>query len=94
MEGAATGGPCGALINRVAGTSVDHPHRLLPPLAISVEILTPLTKDVKDDEDEAIDDPPVVEDHTARRSLSLAAKRQRELEQKMSEDDLRQMREA
>jgi hypothetical protein len=94
MEGAATGGPCGALINRVAGTSVDHPHRLLPPLAISVEILTPLTKDVKDDEDEAIDDPPVVEDHTARRSLSPAAKRQWELEQKMSEDDLHQMREA
>jgi hypothetical protein len=40
----------------------------------------PLTKEVEDDEDEATNDPPIIEDHTSRRSLSPAAKRQRELE--------------
>jgi hypothetical protein len=54
-----------------------------------------LTREVEsDEEDEAIDDPPIVEDQTVRRSLSPAAKRQQELEQKTMEDDLRQGMEA
>jgi hypothetical protein len=53
----------------------------------------PLTKEVEDDEDEATNNLPVVEDRTERRSLSPVPKRQRELEQMTSKDDLRRMRE-
>jgi hypothetical protein len=42
----------------------------------------------EEEEDEAIEEPPVVEDRSVRRSLSPAAKRQRELVQKTTEDAL------
>jgi hypothetical protein len=46
------------------------------------------------EKDEAIKELPVPEDHAARRPESLAAKRQRELVQKTSEDALRRGLEA
>jgi hypothetical protein len=55
-------------------------------------ILTPHSREVKseeEEEDEAIEEPPVVEDRSARRLECPAAKRQRKLVQKMSEDALR-----
>jgi hypothetical protein len=66
------------------------------PLAVETPVIpTPPSREVEsDEEDEATDDPPVVEDRTVRRSLSPAAKRQWELEQKTMEDDLRQGLEA
>jgi hypothetical protein len=59
-------------------------------------IPTPPSKEVKSDEeeDEATDYPPIVEDQMVGRSLSPAAKRQQELEQKLMEDDLHQGLEA
>lgn len=57
-------------------------------------IPTPSTREIEDEIDEATDDPTFVGDQTRRWSMSPAAKRQWELEQKMSEDDLHQMREA
>jgi hypothetical protein len=68
-----------------------------PPLAVEMVIPTPSTREVKSDneeEDEATDDPPVIEEWTVRRSLSPATKRQWELQQKTTEDDLRQGLEA
>jgi hypothetical protein len=65
----------------------------LPPAIETPVILTPSIREVEDDEDEATDDSTFVEDRSARRSLSLAAKRQQELEQMTTEDDLRQVRE-
>jgi uncharacterized membrane protein YdbT with pleckstrin-like domain len=55
-------------------------------------ISTPHSRQVESEEkeDEAIEEPPVVEDWPSRRSKSPAAKRQRELVQKMTEDALRQ----
>jgi hypothetical protein len=55
-------------------------------------IPTPPSREVEfdEEEDEATDDPLIVEDQTVRRSLSPAAKRQRELGQKAMEDDLHQ----
>jgi hypothetical protein len=46
------------------------------------------------EEDEATEEPPVAQDRPVRRSLSPAAKRQRELVLKMTEDALRQGLEA
>jgi hypothetical protein len=66
-----------------------------PRLAVCTPTIpTLVTKEVDEDEDEATDDPPVVEDRTVRRSPSPTGKRQRELEQQVNEEDLRQMREA
>jgi hypothetical protein len=67
------------------------------PSAVETSVIhTPPSREVEfvKEEDEATDDPPVVEDRTVRRSLSPAAKRQWELEQKTMEDDLRQGLEA
>jgi hypothetical protein len=52
----------------------------------------PQSREVESDEedDEAVEEPPVVEDRSVRRSLSPAAERQRELVQKTTEDTLRQ----
>jgi hypothetical protein len=64
-----------------------------PPLAVETLVFrTPPSQQVESDEeeDEVTDDPPVVEDRTVRGSLSPAAKRQRELEQKTTEDYLHQ----
>jgi hypothetical protein len=61
------------------------------PSAVETSVIhTPPSREVEfvKEEDEATDDPPVVEDRTVRRSLSPAAKRQRELGQKATEDDL------
>jgi hypothetical protein len=53
----------------------------------------PPTREVEleeEEEDEATDVPLVVEDWTVGRSVRPVAKRQRELQQKVTEDDLRQ----
>jgi hypothetical protein len=70
-----------------------------PPLAVkTLAILTPQSREVEskeeEEEDEATEEPPVVEDRSVRRSESPAAKRQRELVQKMTEDALCQGLEA
>jgi hypothetical protein len=69
-----------------------------PPPAIDTPvILTPQSREVEleeDGEDEATEEPPVVEDRPVRRSESPAAKRQRELVQKTTEDALREGLEA
>ena len=70
-------------------------RRVSPPPAIETPTIpTPSAREIEDEEVEATDDPPVVEDRTARRSLSRAAKRQREVTQKTTGDDLRQGMEA
>jgi hypothetical protein len=64
-----------------------------PPLAVETLVIpTPPSREVESDEeeDEVTDDTPVVEDRIVRRLLSPAAKRQLELGQKATEDDLRQ----
>jgi hypothetical protein len=64
-----------------------------PPLAVETLVIpTPPSREVESDEeeDEVTDDTPVVEDRIVRRFLSPAAKRQLELGQKATEDDLRQ----
>jgi hypothetical protein len=53
-------------------------------------IPTPSSREVEDEEVEATDDPSAVEDRTTRRSLSPAAKRQRELGQKTTDESLHQ----
>jgi hypothetical protein len=65
-----------------------------PPAVCTPTISTPATKEVEEDEDETTGDPPIVEDRTARSSLSPTVKRQRELEQQVTEEDLHRMREA
>jgi hypothetical protein len=68
-----------------------------PPLAVkTLAILTPQSREVesKEEEDEATEESPVVDDRSVRRSESPAAKRQRELVQKMTEDALCQGLEA
>jgi hypothetical protein len=68
-----------------------------PPAVETPTILTPQTREVESEEgeeDEATDEPPVVQDRYVRRLLSPAAKRQRELTQKTTEDALRQCLEA
>jgi hypothetical protein len=63
-----------------------------PPPAVSTpKIPTPATRDVEEVEDEATNDPPFFEDRTERRSPSPAAKRQWDLEQQMTADDLHRM---
>jgi hypothetical protein len=70
-----------------------------PPLMVKTPMIaTPLTKEVNSDEeeeeDEATEATLVLEERSVRRSLSPAAKRQRELAQKTTEDALRQGLEA
>jgi hypothetical protein len=74
-----------------------------PPLVVTPTILTPRSREVESKEekeeeekekDEAIEELPVTKDRPARRSESLAAKRQRELVEKTSEDALRRGLEA
>jgi hypothetical protein len=67
-----------------------------PPVVETPVIPTPQTREVESnkEEDEATDEPPVVEDRPTRRSLCPAAKRQWELTQKMMVDALRQSLEA
>jgi hypothetical protein len=60
-----------------------------PPAVVTPSILTPRSSEVEsenEEEDEAIEDLPVVGDRLARRSESPAAKRQQELVEKTSED--------
>jgi hypothetical protein len=68
------------------------------PLAVVTSaILTPRSREVEseeEEEDEATEESPVVGDRPARRSESPAAKRQRELVEKTSEDALRRGLEA
>jgi hypothetical protein len=68
-------------------------RKMTPPPAVESPVIpTPLSREVKSDEGEGetTDDPLIVEDRTVRRSLSPAAKRQQELGQKATEDDLHQ----
>jgi hypothetical protein len=73
-----------------------------PPAVVTPTIPTPRSREVESEEeeeskkekDEAIEELPVPEDRPARRSESLAAKRQRELVEKTSEDVLRRGLEA
>jgi hypothetical protein len=74
-----------------------------PPAVVTPSIPTPRSREVESKEeeeesekekDEAIEELPVPEERPARRSESLAAKRQRELVQKTSEDALRRGLEA
>jgi hypothetical protein len=67
-----------------------------PPTVTTPSILTPRSQEVESEEEEeekekheAIEELPVPEDQAVRRSESPAAKRQRELVQKTSGDDLR-----
>jgi hypothetical protein len=65
-----------------------------PPAVVTPTIPTPRSREVEPEEeeeekDEAIEELPVIEDRPRRRSDSLAAKRQRELVEKTSEDALR-----
>jgi hypothetical protein len=66
-----------------------------PPAVVTPSISTPRSREVESEEesekekDEAIEELPVPEERPARRSESPAAKRQRELVQKTSEDALR-----
>jgi hypothetical protein len=62
-------------------------RRANPLLAVQMITPTPLTKEVEDDEDQATDDPLIVEDRMTRRSLNPAAKGQRDIEQKTNEDE-------
>jgi hypothetical protein len=67
------------------------------PVVETPTIPTPQSREVgseEEEEDEAIEEPQVVEDRSVRRSLSPAAKRQWELVQKTTEDALRQSLEA
>jgi hypothetical protein len=65
-----------------------------PPVVEMPTIPTPQSKEVElEEEDEATEEPPVVQDRLVRRSLSPAAKRQRELV-KTTEDALHQSLEA
>jgi hypothetical protein len=68
-------------------------RKVASPLAVvTPSILTPRSWEVEtedDEEEEAIDELPVTKDRPARRSESPAAKRQRELVQKTSEEALR-----
>jgi hypothetical protein len=70
----------------------------MSPLPVNEMPMIPMppSREVESDEeeDEAIEEPPVVEERSVRRSLSPAAKRQRELVQKTMEDALRQGLEA
>jgi hypothetical protein len=62
-----------------------------PPTVVTPSIPTPRSWEVEsedEEEDEAIEELPVTEDRLSRRSESPAAKRQRELVQKTSEDAL------
>jgi hypothetical protein len=67
-----------------------------PPLAVRAPVIpTLLTKEInsdddeEDDDDEATEDPLIVKEWSVRRSLSPAAKRQRELAHMTTEDALR-----
>jgi hypothetical protein len=67
------------------------------PVVETPTIPTPQSREVgseEEEEDEAIEEPQVMEDRSVRRSLSPAAKRQWELVQKTTEDALRQSLEA
>jgi hypothetical protein len=68
-----------------------------PPTVVTPSIPTPRSREVKsedEEEDEAVEELPVAGDRPARRSESPAAKRQRELVEKMSKDALRRGLEA
>jgi hypothetical protein len=74
-----------------------------PPAVVTPTIPTPRSREVESEEeaekskkekDEAIEELPVTKDRSARRSESPAAKRQRELVEKTSEDALRRGLEA
>jgi hypothetical protein len=74
-----------------------------PPAVVTPSIPTPRSREVESEEDEeeskkekdeAVKELPVLEDQAARRAESPAAKRQRELVQKTSEDALRRGLEA
>jgi hypothetical protein len=69
-----------------------------PPLVVEMPVIpTPSTREVEsndEEEDEATDDPQVIKEWTVRWSLSPAAKRQQQMEQKTTEDDPRQGLEA
>jgi hypothetical protein len=57
-------------------------------------IPTPASKKVEEEEDDATDIPPVIDNRTTLRLPSPATKRQQELGQQVTEEDLRRMREA
>jgi hypothetical protein len=72
-----------------------------PPAVATPSIPTPRSREVRSEEeeeekekDEAVEELPLSEDQAAKRPESPAAKRQRELVQKMSEDALRRGLEA
>jgi hypothetical protein len=73
-----------------------------PPMVVTPTIPTPQSREVESEEeeesekekDEAIEELPVTDDQPARRSESPAAKRQRELVEKTSEDALQRGLEA
>jgi hypothetical protein len=68
-----------------------------PPAVETPVILMPQSREVEseeEDDDEATEEPPIVQGRPVKRSLSPAAKRQRELVEKTTEDALRQGMEA
>jgi hypothetical protein len=77
----------------VTKTAKLEAEKTNPPPAIETAVIpTPSSREVESDEeeDEITDDTLVIEDRMVRMSLSRAAKRQQELGQKATEDDLRQ----
>jgi hypothetical protein len=73
-------------------------RKVSPPPAVEMPTIPmPQSREVKseeEEENEATEEPSVVQDRSVRRSLSPAAKKQRELVEKMTEDALRQGLEA
>jgi hypothetical protein len=76
--------------------AAEKKKRTSPPMVVTPTIPTPQSREVESEEeeesekekDEAIEELPVTDDQPARRSESPAAKRQRELVEKTSEDAL------
>jgi hypothetical protein len=73
-------------------------RKVSPPPAVEMPTIPmPQSREVEseeEEENEATEEPSVVQDRSVRRSLSPAAKKQRELVEKMTEDALRQGLEA
>jgi hypothetical protein len=61
---------------------------------VTLSIPTPRSREVESEEGEAVEESPVKVGRTTRRSESLAAKRQREMIEKTSDDALRRDLEA
>jgi hypothetical protein len=85
-----------AAVSAVKAAEKKRKRKASPLSTVETLVPTPHSREVEseEEEDEAIEEPLVVEDQPTRRSESPAAKRQRELVEKTTEDALRQGLEA